>query len=45
MIKNIKVEESTHRELRSLGSMGESFDNVIKKLIRYYKSGGKKTEK
>ena len=32
-MKNIAVNDDTHAELKSWGEFGESFDDVIKKLI------------
>ena len=33
-MKNIAVNDDTHAELKSWGEFGESFDDVIKKLMK-----------
>jgi hypothetical protein len=35
--KIIKVSPETHKELQKLGMKGETFDDVIKKLIKEHK--------
>ena len=35
--KIIKVSPETHKELQNLGTKGETFDDVIKRLINEYK--------
>jgi hypothetical protein len=35
--KIIKVSLETHKELQKLGMKGETFDEVIKKLVKFYK--------
>lgn len=35
--KIIKLSPETHKELQKLGMKGETFDDVIKKLIKFYK--------
>lgn len=34
--KIIKVSEETHRRLSKLGTIGETFEDVIKKLLNNY---------
>lgn len=34
--KNISISDETHTELNDLGKRGESFDDIIKKLIKAY---------
>jgi predicted CopG family antitoxin len=33
MIKMIKVSDSTHSELNKLGERGETFEDIVKRLI------------
>lgn len=41
--KIIKVSEETHRRLSKHGNhIGETFEDVIKKLLDYYEKGSKK---
>ena len=37
MIKTMKINEETHTKLSSLGKKGDTFDNIINKLIDFYK--------
>ncbi|MFC7046551.1 hypothetical protein ACFQH6_15075 [Halobacteriaceae archaeon GCM10025711] len=36
--KSIKVYESTYKRLRSHGNMGESFDDLINRVLDVYES-------
>ena len=36
-MKTIKVSDETHEALRKLGIKGETFDEIIQKLIKQYK--------
>lgn len=40
-IKTIRLSEKTHESLRQLGEKGETFDDIINKLIRFYTRGGR----
>jgi hypothetical protein len=42
MVKLVKLKDDTHAELNSIGLRGESFDDIIKRLIREYKEKNKK---
>ena len=42
MVKLVKLKDDTHAELNEIGLRGETFDDIIKRLIREYK---KKTNK
>jgi predicted CopG family antitoxin len=37
MVKTIKIAETTHAELTKLGAKNETYDDIIMKLIGYYK--------
>jgi predicted CopG family antitoxin len=37
MTKTIRVSDETHRILSELGSKGETFDQIIRKLVDFYK--------
>lgn len=36
MTKHLKIDDSTHGDLLSIGKKGESFDAIIKRLIKVY---------
>jgi predicted CopG family antitoxin len=40
MVKTIKLSEETHSELNSVGYRGESFDDIVARLIKFYKEKG-----
>ncbi|WP_363464996.1 DUF7557 family protein [Halogeometricum borinquense] len=42
--KSIKVYESTYDRLQSHGNMGESFDDLINRILDIYENGSKDTE-
>jgi len=42
MIKLVKLKDDTHAELNSIGLRGETFDDIIKKLIKEHKEKNKK---
>ena len=42
LVKLVKLKDDTHAELNSIGLRGESFDDIIKRLIREYKEKNKK---
>jgi predicted CopG family antitoxin len=42
MVKTIKLSEETHSELNSVGLRGESFDEIVARLIKFYKEKHKK---
>jgi hypothetical protein len=35
--KNISVHKSTHKELASYGTKDETFDEIVKKVLKIYK--------
>jgi predicted CopG family antitoxin len=39
--KFIRISPETHKELESMGMMRDSFEDVIKKLIKFYKENKK----
>ena len=41
MVKTIKIENDLHGELGNLGSTHESFNDIIRKLVKYWKTGKK----
>jgi hypothetical protein len=46
-VKVIKIDESTHKRLASLGTLLDSYDSVIVQLLNFYdkhqaRGGGKK---
>ena len=45
MVKLVKLKDDTHAELNSIGLRGESFDDIIKRLIREYKEKNKNDNK
>lgn len=42
MVKTIKINDTIHARLLKHGSMGETFEDVIKKLLDFYESHSKK---
>ena len=42
MVKTIKISEETHTELNNIGVRGESFEDIVKRLIKVYKENKKK---
>ena len=45
MVKTIKLSEETHSELNSVGYRGESFDDIVARLIKFYKENSEKSKK
>jgi predicted CopG family antitoxin len=41
-MKMVKLKDDTHLELNKVGERGESFDDIVKRLISFYKSKNKK---
>jgi len=41
-ITTIELKKTTHGKLKSLGEMGESFDDVVNRLIDFYNYFNKK---
>lgn len=39
--KPLKISPESHQDLMDLGKKGESFDEIIKRLIRFYKENKK----
>lgn len=42
LVKTLKISEATHARLAKLGTVGDTFEDVIKKLLDYYERGSKK---
>ena len=42
MVKTIKISDDIHSRLLKVGSMGETFEDVIRKLLDFYETKGKK---
>ena len=42
MVKTIKISDDIHSRLLRIGSMGETFEDVIKKLLDFYEGKSKK---
>jgi predicted CopG family antitoxin len=42
MVKTIKINDDIHSRLLKVGSMGETFEDVIKKLLDFYEAKAKK---
>lgn len=42
MVKTIKISDDIHSRLLKVGSMGETFEDVIRKLLDFYESKTKK---
>jgi predicted CopG family antitoxin len=42
MVKTIKISDEIHSRLLKVGSMGETFEDVIIKLLDFYETKGKK---
>ena len=42
MVKTIKISDDIHSRLLKIGSMGETFEDVIIKLLDFYESKNKK---
>ncbi|MGD1838514.1 MAG: DUF7557 family protein [Nitrososphaeraceae archaeon] len=42
MVKTIKISEEVHSRLAKHGSIGETFEDVIIKLLNFYDSKNKK---
>jgi len=43
--RNTKLRLSTRKELRRIGIMGESFDDVIQRILKMHKRGDNKIKK
>ena len=41
MLKTLKIEESTHKKLEKLGKKGDTFDDIINRLLKNAKDKGK----
>ena len=39
LVKTLKISEDTHARLAKVGTMGDTFEDVIKKLLDYYEKG------
>jgi predicted CopG family antitoxin len=42
LVKTLKISEETHERLSKLGSIGDTFEDVIKQLLDFYETKGKK---
>ena len=42
LVKLIKVKDETHKRLTKIGVFGDSFDDIIQKLLDSYESKAKK---
>jgi predicted CopG family antitoxin len=42
MVKTIKISDDIHSRLLKIGSMGETFEDVIRKLLDFYENNKKK---
>ena len=42
MVKTLKISDETHRRLAKHGTIGQTFEDVIKKLLDYYEKTGHK---
>jgi predicted CopG family antitoxin len=39
LLKTLKVSDEIHKELSKIGMWGESMDDIVRKLVDYYKKG------
>jgi predicted CopG family antitoxin len=37
LVKTLKISDETHKELSKLGTLGETYEDVIKKLMKHWK--------
>jgi len=44
LVKTLKIPEELHKRLSKHGSIGETYANVIEKLLDYYEKGSKLTK-
>ena len=42
LVKTLKIKDETHRKLTEVGNFGESFDDVINRVVDFYKKFNKK---
>jgi hypothetical protein len=42
LVKTLKISDETHARLSKLGSIGDTFEDVIKQLLDFYEAKGKK---
>lgn len=42
LVKTIKIDDSVHARLAKHGTIGETFQDVIIKLLDYYEKGSRK---
>jgi predicted CopG family antitoxin len=42
MVKTIKISDNIHSRLLKIGSMGETFEDVIERLLDFYENNKKK---
>lgn len=42
--KTIRVSSETHEQLSEIGKYGESMDNILQKLIKFWKTEGGESE-
>ena len=41
MTKTVKLDDDVHNELGDLGKLGETYNDVIRRLIKHWKDGHK----
>lgn len=39
MTKTVKLDDDVHKDLGNLGKLGETYNDVIRRLIKYWKDG------
>jgi len=37
LVKTLKIGDDTHRELSKLGTLGETYEDVVRRLIKFWK--------
>ncbi|MGI8720549.1 MAG: DUF7557 family protein [Nitrososphaeraceae archaeon] len=42
LIKTLKISEETHRRLSKVGAFGDTFEDIINKLLDFYEAKSKK---
>ena len=45
MIKTIKIKEDTHKAMLDIGHKGETFDDIIKKLLKRGDTNGQNMDR
>jgi predicted CopG family antitoxin len=39
LVKTLKISDETHKRLAKVGTFGDTFEDIIKKLLDYYEKG------